>query len=56
MKRYLTWIAGQMSTTVELVDAETGLEARKIIARRYRLDVTDACSRTVIGGLEAGAT
>jgi hypothetical protein len=27
MKRYLTWIA-QMSTTVELVDAETGLEAR----------------------------
>jgi hypothetical protein len=46
---YECWINGQRTETSEVVQAVTSFEARKYIAHKYRLDVTDAIARRVRG-------
>lgn len=49
MNIYRCWIAGQKADTIETIKAESSFAARQIIARKYRLPVTDAVAQRAEG-------
>jgi hypothetical protein len=50
MNTYQCWISGQRAATEETITAPSSFEARKIIARKYRLEVHDAIARRIESG------
>jgi hypothetical protein len=44
MNEYDCWISGQRSDTEEIIVAASSFEARKVIAHKYRLPITDTAS------------
>lgn len=47
MNTYNCWIAGQRADTEETMVAASSFEARKVIAHKYRLPVSDAVAQRV---------
>jgi hypothetical protein len=49
MNTYRVWIVGQKAATEQVKQFETSLAARQWMARRYGLDLWDACAQRVKG-------